>query len=444
MAEEDIIVMRQKELNRLHVIQKVIERELKQVEAVDILGLSGRQVRRIVKRVREEGEKGIVHKLRGKKSKRAIAESLRNNIIRVYRKKYEDFGPTLASEKLLERDKLKVSDETLRKLLIRSGDWQKKRKRKKHRKWRPRKRHFGVMVQMDGSHHEWFEGRGSKSVLMGYIDDATSEVFARFYEYEGTMPAMESFKRYVKKYGIPGMLYLDKHPTYKSLKKPTVEEQLKNEKMLSQFERALKELGVEVKHAHSPQAKGRIERLFRTFQDRVIKEMRLAGVGTIEGGNKFLRGYLPKYNKRFKVDAAEKGDMHREVPECVDLERILCKKTVRTVRNDNTVANNKRLYQIEEYVGTKKKVVVEERTNGKIVIANSEKKLRYREIKERPERTVKKPAKQDKLKRKVAYKPEEDHPWKKWIERGYPQNPSYQQRKKKEAKKKEKLLLLVH
>ena len=421
MAGEDIIVMRQKELNRLHVIQKVIDKGSGQVEAADILGLSDRQVRRLVKKVRVEGDKGIVHKLRGVPSKRAIDERVRNKIIAVYREKYEDFGPTLASEKLLEIDKIKLSDETLRNLLIASGDWQKKRKRKKHRKWRPRKRYFGVMLQMDGSHHDWFEGRGTKCVLMGYIDDATSEVFAWFYEYEGTMPAMDSFKRYVKKYGIPKMVYLDKHPTYKSLKKPTVEEQLKNEKALSQFERALKELGIRVEHAHSPQAKGRIERLFGTFQDRVIKEMRLAGVNTIEEGNKFLRGYLPKYNKRFGVEAAEKGNMHLEVPKGLDLERILCKKTGRSVRNDNTVAHEKRLYQIEEYAGTKKKVAVEERTDGKIVIANSEKMLRYKEIKERPKKTAKRPVK---TRVKRINRPEEDHPWKK---------PLYERRIRKEA-----------
>jgi len=410
MAEEDIIMMRQKELNRLHVIRKVIDKKLRQIEAADILGLSDRQVRRLVKRVRVEGDKGIVHKLRGMLSKRAIDENIRSKIVAVYREKYEDFGPTLASEKLLEIDKIKLSDETLRNLLIASGDWQKKRKRKKHRKWRERKQQFGIMIQMDGSHHNWFEERGPKCVLMGDIDDATSEVFARFYEYEGTMPAMDSFKEYAKKYGIPQIVYLDKHPTYKSLKKATVEEQLKNEKALSQFERAMKELGVRVEHAHSPQAKGRIERLFGTFQDRVIKEMRLAGVSTIEEGNKFLIGYLPKYNKRFGVEAAEKGDMHREVAKGLDLERILCKKTGRTVRNDNTVAHDKRLYQIEEYAGTKKKVVVEERTNGKIVIANREKMLRYTEIKKRPKKTVKRSAR---IRVKRISKPGEDHPWKK-------------------------------
>jgi len=420
MAEEDIIVMRQKELNRLHVIQKVIDKRLRQVEAADILELSDRQVRRLVKRVRVDGDRGIVHKLRGVRSKRALDESIRKKIIAVYREKYEDFGPTLASEKMYELEKITLSRETLRSLLMASGDWQKKRKRKKHRKWRQRKEQFGIMIQMDGSHHNWFEERGPKCVLMGDIDDATSEVFAWFYEYEGTMPAMDSFKRYVKKYGIPQIVYLDKHPTYKSLKKPTVEEQLKNEKALSQFERAMKELGVRVEHAHSPQAKGRIERTFGTFQDRVIKEMRLAGVSTIKEGNKFLRGYLPKHNKRFGVEAAVKGNMHREVPKGLDLERILCKKTGRTVRNDNTVAYDKKLYQIEEYAGIKKKVVIEERTNGKMVIANSEKMLRYKEIKKRPKRTEE----AVKIRVKMINKPGEDHPWKKQ---------SYERRIRKEA-----------
>jgi len=410
MAEGDMISMSQRELVRLHAVRKVLDKKTTQKEAGEAIGIGKRQMIRIVERVRKEGDRGIIHKSRGKRSNRAKPEWFKDKVVKLYKEKYWDFGPLLASEKLAEIDNIYLSDETLRQWLLENGDWKKKRKRKKNRKWRERKQHFGSMIQLDGSHHDWFEGRGEKSVLMGYIDDARSEVFARFYEYEGTMPAMDSFKKYAEKYGLPQMVYLDKHATYRSQKKATQEEELRNEKALSQFERAMKELGVNVKHAHSPQAKGRIERLFRTFQDRVIKEMRLAGVRTIKEGNKFLKWYLPKYNKRFNVEAVKKDNMHREIPANIDLGRILCKKTKRVVRNDNTVSYNTKLYQIEEYVGAKKQVVVEENAKGRIIIAQSEKKLKCKEIKNLPKKAYKKKL----LKRpKKEYKPAEEHPWKK-------------------------------
>ena len=200
MTGEDMIMVRQGELRRLHVIQKVLEKVLKQRGAAEILSLSGRQIRRIVKRIRSEGSRGVIHKSRGRLSNRRISDLTKEKVIKLYRAQYKDFGPTLASEKLLERDRIQISDETLRGWLIEAGDWQRIRKKRKHRQWRERKHHYGEMVQMDGSHHEWFEGRGPECVLMGYIDDATGEVFGRFYGYEGTMPAMESFKLYIRKY----------------------------------------------------------------------------------------------------------------------------------------------------------------------------------------------------------------------------------------------------
>jgi len=270
MAEEDIIMVRPRELKRLDVIRKVMERVIKQVEAAEILSLSGRQIRRIVKRIRREGDRGIVHRLRGRPSNRRTPDPVKDKVIRLYRAQYKDFGPTLASEKLLEREGIRISDETLRRWLLEAGDWKKSRRHRSHRQWRERKAHEGEMVQMDGSHHDWFEGRGPWCVLMGYIDDARGRVFGRFYGYEGTIPAMDSFKRYIRKYGLPLSVYLDRYKTYKSTAKPSLEDELNDREPLSDFERALKELGVEVRHANSPQAKGRIERLFRTLQDRLV------------------------------------------------------------------------------------------------------------------------------------------------------------------------------
>ena len=255
MKKQDIIMVRTKELKKLHIVRKFIEKQIKQTEAAKVLGISTRQVRRIAARLKAEGDISIAHRLRGKKSNNATPESAKQKVVALYKKNYWDFGPTLASEKLSLLDSIKVSKETLRSWLISEGLLTKRRKLRHHRKWRERKPHFGQMVQMDGSEHDWFEGRGEKATLMGYIDDATSIVFARFYSYEGVIPAMDSFNRYIVKYGLPASIYFDRHSTYKSGGKPTIEDQLLAKVPLSQFARALDELGVRFIYAYSPQAK---------------------------------------------------------------------------------------------------------------------------------------------------------------------------------------------
>lgn len=241
---------------------------------------------------------------------------------------------------------------------------------------------------------------------MWYIDDATSRVYGRFYDYEGILPAMDSFKRYVKRYGIPYSVYLDRHTTYKSWAKPTIEDELAGRKPLSQFERALKELGVEVIHAYSPQAKGRVERSFRTLQDRLTKEMRLKGVRTKDEANSFLGSYFAIYNKKFSVKPTEARNLFRERPKGIELDAVLCQKTKRFVRNDFTVAHNRKLYQIIERTNAKN-VIVEERINGVIFITYEGRSLKFKELAARPERTPKPTA----SKPKKLYLPPKDHPW---------------------------------
>jgi transposase len=407
MAEEDMIMVRQGELRRLHVIEKVLEGTIKQVEAAEILSLSGRQIRRIVKRIRREGSRGIIHRSRGRPSNRRISDQMKERVIQFYRTQYKGFGPTLASEKLLERDGIRINDETLRVWLLGTGDWRKSRRRKRHRQWRERKHRYGEMVQMDGSHHEWFEGRGPGCVLMGYIDDAKGAVFGRFYDYEGTIPAMDSFKRYIQRYGLPLCVYLDKYKTYKSTAKPSIEDELNDRGPLSDFERALRELGVEVKHANSPQAKGRIERLFGTLQDRLVKEMRLRGIRSLEEANLFLEEYLPIYNQKFSVSPKERGNLHRPLGRGLDLDAILCKKTPRALRNDFTVAHHGKLYQVEEAIQASK-VMVQDRIDGSLRIYYKDRALRFREITGRPLRE-KKPLTLTKKTR--SYTPPTSHPW---------------------------------
>ena len=407
MVGEDRVMMSVKELRRVHVIRQAMEKTITQVKAGALVGLTARHVRRLIQRVQQEGDRGLMHRGRGQPSNRRIAEPIKAKILRLYARRYADFGPTLAAEKLAERHGLTLSAETLRGWLHERGIDHFTRRKRPHRAWRERKAHTGELIQMDGSHHDWFEGRGPRCVLMAYIDDASSRVFARFYAYEGTIPAMDSFGRYVTRYGIPLAVYTDKHTTYHSLAQPTMEEQLAGVEPMSQFGRALGELGVELIPAHSPQAKGRIERLFGTFQDRLIKEMRLAEVSTMEEANRFLEGYLPIYNQRFSVQPAQATDLHRPSPTGCDLERRLCIKTTRCLRKDFTIAHHGGLYQIHDTLRATH-VLVEERVDGTMRITHHGRALDYHAITSRP---VKAAAVTPVHHPRHPVKPTPDHPW---------------------------------
>ena len=411
MAGRDIIAMTQEELKRLHVIRKALDKDITQLEAAEIIGIGLRQAQRIARVVRIEGDKGVIHKSRGQSSNRALPNKVKDKALRLYKEKYHDFGPTLGSEKLFEIDKIKINDETLRLWLLQAGIPYKKRRKRPHRHWRERKHSFGEMIQMDGSHHDWFEARGPECVLMGYIDDATGKPFARFYPYEGTLPAMDSFKRYIARFGLPVSIYLDKHPTYKSTKRQTVEDELNNIEPLSQFSRAVNELGINVIYADSPQAKGRIERLFNTFQNRLIKEMRLKSIKTITEANKFWEHYLPIYARRFAVIPANDTDLHRPVSRNTDLDAVFCVKTIRVLRNDFTIVHNGKLYQVQDNINAEK-VTVEERANGSIHINYRNMGLKFTEITARPKKQQKEA--------KGPYIPPNDHSWRRFRLPGSP------------------------
>jgi transposase len=419
MGERGTITMSMKEAQRLHVVQKAIEKHITQKEAARLMGLDLRQAQRIIQRVRQEGDQGICHRARGTEPNNRIPDKVKDKVIELCQKTYYELGPTHAQEKLLEDRRIKVSVETLRTWFVERDLPYRKRRKRPHRQWRERKVCRGEMVQLDGSHHDWFQGRGPVCVLMAYVDDATGEVFARFYEYEGTIPAMDSFKRYIRQYGVPQSVYLDRHSTYKAtVHYQTIEDQLEDRQLMSHFERSLQELGVKVIHAYSPQAKGRVERLFGTFQDRVIHEMRLSGVNNNEEGNEFLAAYLPKYNRQFGVAPAKKADLHRPFKDRKELDRILSIRTKRALRNDFTVAHNRKLYQIKDNIRTKS-VTVEERTDGSMRILHNGQRLRYKEIKSRPIQEVQKPLLPRVCK---GVKPAANHPWR-------PRRPVPQERK---------------
>ena len=409
MVREDRVIMSVKELRRVSVIRQTREQNLTQVEAATLLGLTPRHIRRLLARVEQAGDQGLAHRGRGKPSNRRISARVKTKALTLYENQYGDFGPTLAAEQLAKRHGITLSDETLRGWLLAKGTTHFQRRKRPHRAWRARRAHVGELIQLDGSHHDWFEGRGPRCVLMAYIDDASSRVYARFYAYEGTIPAMDSFTRYVRQYGVPLALYADKHTTYQSPVPPTVDEQLAGVNPTSQFGRALGELGVELIPAHSPQAKGRVERLFKTFQDRVIKEMRLADVSTREAANQFLEEYLPIYNRRFTVQPVQAADLHRPRLTSRDLDRSLCLKTTRCLRKDFTIAHQGGLYQIHDTVRAPH-VLVEERIDGTMRITHQGRALDFHAITSRPmkaaeAKTVHRP------RRPVTPRP--DHPWRK-------------------------------
>jgi hypothetical protein len=404
MKNQDIIMASTEELKRLHIIKMLFEKKIGQKEAAGLLDLSTRQVRRIVTRIKLEGNKAIVHKLRGKPSNRKKSDVLKEKVLNLYRTKYHDFGPTFAVEKLAGLDKIKMGKETLRGWLIEVGPHKKRRKPRPHRLYRERKHSFGEMLQVDGSEHAWFEDRGPKASFLGCIDDATNNVFGRFYTHEGTIPALDCFYRYAQKYGLPVSVYLDKHTTYRSTAKPSLEEELNGLIPQSQFQRALSELGVKIIYANSPQAKGRIERLFETFQDRLIKELRLAGIDNINDANAFLEEYLPLHNKKFSFPSLSGIDMHRKPH--ANIKSALCIKGKRVLRNDNTISYCGTLYQILDRT-VAKKVDIEEHLDGNIYIKYNGKNLRYCKIESRPKlKEVK-----EEPKERIYASPKPYHPW---------------------------------
>lgn len=413
MAGKDTFKLSMKELSRIAVIHSVITGQITQQEAANVLGLCRQQVARITTKVKKEGDIALIHKSRGRPSHRAIDPSEKDKILDLCNTTYKGFGPTLAAEKLFEIDKLYIHPDTLRKWFIEAEIEYKKRRTPKHRCWRPRRDSFGHMVQMDGSHHRWFENRAPECVLMGYIDDATGNAFGLFYEYEGRSPAMDSFRKYVEKYGIPQSVYLDKHTTYRSPKKPTLEDELNNQKTLTQFARALSELGVHIIYADSPQAKGRVERSFRTHQDRLVKEMRLKNINTIKEANRFARSYyFPKHNRKFTVLAKDKANLHTPIPKGLDLDRIFCIKNKAHLRKDFTIQYNNRFYQILNTLKTDK-VAVEERLNGKVHIYHKEKELKFKIIDKRPQEP-KQPRKPRYTFGGRRFVPPKDHPYRKF------------------------------
>jgi len=343
-----MLVLSTRDRDRLKVLHEVRQGHLTQRQAGERLDISERWVRTLLRRVKKEGDRGVLHRLRGRASNRRLPEKLCQKAWKLVEAKYRDFGPTLACEYLAKNHALVMSKERLRQLLIGAGLWRaRRRKVQEVHLWRPRRSSCGEMVQWDTSQHDWLEGRGPRLHLVAMIDDATSRAYARFVAQDSTEENLRVLRGYLERWGRPLEFYTDKHSLF-CVNRPRVEapdEAVEEER--TQIGRALEELGVGWIPAHSPQAKGRIERFFGTAQDRLVKGLRLAGAGTLPAANLYLEGqYLPLWNQRFTVEPANRQDAHRPLGAEHDLAAILSQVEERVVANDYTLRYAGQLYQI--------------------------------------------------------------------------------------------------
>jgi len=415
--EGGLLAMSQKERCRLFVISRVREKTMTIKEASEVMGVSYRQGRRIHKRYKNEGDKGLIHRSRGRPSNRRKPSELKEIVLALYREQYWDFGPTLAAEKLVDRDGYEVNHETLRRWLLAAGLWERQRKRPKHREWRERKAHFGELVQMDGSHHRWFGGQGNEACLLDMVDDATGKTLSLMSEEETTVAAMWVLWAWVERYGIPKALYVDWKNVYITQREPTLEEQLSGELPLTQFGRACKKLGIEILAANSPQAKGRVERKHGVYQNRWVKELRLEGIQDIEGANQLLGGFAESLNAKFAVEPRSSADFHRPMPQDMDLRSVFCLEEQRTVGNDWVVRYKNRFFQIEYQSNlpqARRKVMVQEHLDGTIHLVYRDREVLFIEINELPRKPSIPRQNQQIPGLRKKYIPPANHPWRRY------------------------------
>ena len=421
-----IVSLTEKEQQKLTIINKAIAHEITNDQAAKKLQLSVRQIKRLKQQVKLIGQQAVVHKLKGEKSNHHIETAIKTKTLEIIRASYADFKPILAAEKLSELHGISITAQTARIWMTEAGIWKSRRKKKtgEYRSWRPRKDYFGEMEQFDGSYHYWFEDRFVDEAgnlievcLLASIDDAKGEITkAVFAANEGVIAVFTFCKAYVQSLGKPKHIYLDKFSTYKINHKSAVD----NSELMTQFQRAMQDLGINPIPANSPQAKGRIERLFKTLQDRLIKEMRLSGINTPEEGNRFLQeDFIPKFNKKFGVVPAKTGDLHEPLSkeDEKNLNRIFSVQSTRTINNDFTIKFKNTWYQLEEVqpttVRAKEKVLIEEWLDGTIHLSKNGHYLKYIVLPERPKKQTQNPIVL--TTHKLNYIPSQNHPWRRPI-----------------------------
>lgn len=423
MITSQCITMTTREAKRYEVITDLLAKKIDQSQAASLLGLSTRQVKRIKVAVKLLSIQGVIHGNRGQPSNRRIEQDVIDSAIAHLRKDYHDFNPLLAQEKLKELNDITLSSEKVRQLMIFEKLW-KPRKRKGEKKqhhWRERKDNYGEMQQFDGSYHNWFEGRnkeevGTEQCLLLSVDDATGQITGAMFDYnEGVIAVMKFWKAYSQTHGLPVSIYLDKFSTYKVNHANAVD----NSELITQFKRAIdQQLGVTLISAHSAQAKGRVEKMNGTLQRRLVKEMRLKNICTIEDANRFLKDvYIPQFNAQFAVVPKKDADLHRPLTDdqIQKLDSILSVHSERKVNNDYTVQFNNTCYQLDEIQPTtvykKDTVIIEEHLNGDVKIAKNQHHLHYTILPERPKKVIEVKLAALTNRKQSTYIPPANHPW---------------------------------
>ncbi len=421
MDQDQLITMTPKEARRYEVIKDLLSKKIDGSEAAKQLHLSLRQTKRVKAAVNRLGIKGAIHGNRGQKGHRQIDEGTMKKVKACLKETYHDFNPLLAQEHLRDDCKILLSKETVRQIMIKEKLWRPRKKAavKKHF-WRERKDNYGEMEQFDGSYHNWFESRneavvGLEQCLLLSVDDAEGKITKAELDYhEGVVPVFRFWKGYFEVNGLPNAIYLDKFSTYKVNHKNAVD----NEELMTQFERAMNQLGVKVIHANSPQAKGRVEKMNGTLQRRLVKEMRLNKINTIPEANKFLKEiFIPKFNRQFAVVPKKKNDLHRKLTtdEKDNLDKILSIQSERTINNDYTIRFKNNYYQLNETQPTtvykKDKITIEEYLSGEIKISVRKHYLNYFCLPERPKKEIDVNLIALTTRPPTSWKPPANHPW---------------------------------
>jgi transposase len=391
---------------------------LKLKDAAEILGLSYRQSKRLWKRYQAEGPEGLKHRSAGRESNRRKPKKLRQRALQLVRRKYsgeqgDRFGPPLAAEHLASEDHLEVNAQTLRRWRLEEGLWSRARKRRVHRSQRERKAHFGELVQLDGSFHDWFEGRGPRGCLMDLVDDATSQAVASLGKEETTWAAAGVLRAWIEKYGVPVALYTDWKTVY--VREPTETELLHGKAPVTQLGAMCARLGIKIIPASSPQAKGRVERNHGTHQDRLVKKMRLKKIATYEAANEFLqREYMPEHNRGFARPPASPEDYHQPAPGKRELDDAFHIETERVIGNNWVVRHDSRYFQVQRqgqyYPPAKSRVQVWEWEDGRLEIRYRDRKVQCQEIPAPVPAVRLQTAEPSRVRRKPPV-PAANHPW---------------------------------
>lgn len=415
---KELICMTKKELSNYDIINNLINGKINGTDASKQMGVSIRHIKRLKRKVIDSGAKGLIHQSRGRSSNRKLDNKIIIKAKKFLKEKYHDFGPTLACEKLEENHNIKTNKETVRQLMITMKLWKVKSKRqsKKWHVWRARKDNYGEMQQFDGSYHYWLEDRAEEICLLLSVDDATGKITDGKFDYnEGVEAVFKFWLEYIDKNGLPLSVYLDKFSTYKVNHKNAVD----NKELITQFQRATRQVGIELITAHSPQAKGRVERMFETLQDRLVKEMRLAKINTIKQANEFLKEYISKFNAKFAVSPNRRKDLHKEANKQIknQLPQIFSIQKQRKVNNDYTIRFENDYFQLEQKQPTtvykKDTVIMEKHLDGSTKINLNNKYLNYKVLPDRPKKEIDIKLPAITTRKQSNYIPPANHPWRK-------------------------------